>query len=637
MKKYITKAMAILAVIAMVACTEDTIAEGTQSFNDSEFVQKISITGKDFQFDGETRSSVTISESGASFTWNANDTVGIFPNKGSQAFFAMEDGTSTQTATFSGGGWALKSSSTYAAYYPYDFYNRDLTKIPVSYVGQTQNGNNNTDHIGAYDFMAASVATPANGTVAFDMQHLGALVQLRINLLEETGIDNITVKYGSNYNAMFTTTGYIDLTSTTPQINVSGDKSSSIDIKLNNLRVEADETAVIYFMMAPVDMEGKTIDVIVTEDNGFTRTFQIAGKNFVAGKAYSYSMALSQDNVAEVNVKTAGNLLTAVRNKYGTSGQITDLKIVGQLNSSDIGNLRTLFGNLVTLDMSEVNIVTGGSAYYDTYTTVKDEFPAYFMREADLTKLESIMLPNSVKTIPNYSFVDVFSGDKPISTYKLTKIILGEDVETIGAIAFACSMKSIHIPANVTTVGTATFGYCPNLESITVEEGNSKFKSIDGILYEKIGSSWSTDYMLNVCPPAKRAFEAPKDLKIVEINYRAFSDNKHLTSIVIPEGVTKIGGSPFARCSALLSVTLPSTLTTLTTGTGDFWWKNKAMEELHLNHTTPPTWAFSTGSGDTDLPTSCKLYVPNTDDWKYSSTNRSKWSKYFSINIKYDY
>ena len=61
MKKYITKAMAILAVIAMVACTEDTIVEGTQSFNDSEFVQKISITGKDFQFDGETRSSVTIS------------------------------------------------------------------------------------------------------------------------------------------------------------------------------------------------------------------------------------------------------------------------------------------------------------------------------------------------------------------------------------------------------------------------------------------------------------------------------------------------------------------------------------------------------------------------------------------------
>ena len=247
---------------ALVACSEDAIVE---NIDGNGILQRVSITGKDFQFDDATRSSVSITENGASFLWDEDDVIGIFPNEGDQVSFAMSQGAGTQTATFSGGGWALKSSATYAAYYPHVYENRDMTKIPVSYVGQTQNGNNNTDHIGAYDFMAASVATPSNGAVAFDMQHLGCLVQLKIDLLEETGIGNVSIKYGSSYNAMFTTTGHIDLTSATPQINTSGDKSPSIDIKLNNLRVKADETAVVYFMMAPVDMTGKTIDIVVTE------------------------------------------------------------------------------------------------------------------------------------------------------------------------------------------------------------------------------------------------------------------------------------------------------------------------------------------------------------------------------------
>ena len=645
MKRNFIKAISFVSLFAIFACSEDAIVEHTL---DNGVINKVSITGADFKNEDGTRSSVSIGESGASFTWSENDTVGIFPNKGSQAEFAMSEGVGTQTATFSGGGWALKSSATYSAYYPYNFYNRDMTKIPVSYVGQTQNGNNNTDHIGAYDFMAASVATPSNGAVAFDMQHLGCLVQLRIDLLEEVGLGNVSFKYGSSYNAMFTTTGHIDLTSATPQINTSEDKSPSIDIKLNNLRVKADETAVVYFMMAPVNMEGKTIDIAVTEDNGFTRTFQVAGKNFVAGKAYSYSMALSKDNVAEVTVKTAGNLLTEVWNNYGSTTQITDLKIIGPLNGTDIKNLRTQFANLVSLDMSEVDIVAGGDSYNtDEYNNVQNTsantFPAYFMTQSSLTKLESIILPKSVTTIPYGSFVDVFNGgDKPVSTYKLTKIVLGENLTKIGDLAFACSMKSIHIAANVKTIGAAAFGYCPNLESITVEEGNTTFKSIDGILYEKIGSAWSTEYSLNVCPPAKKTFEAPKDLNIVRIDSRAFSDCIYLTDIEIPEGVTDFyGGAVFARCISLEKVTIPSTIKLYSNYCDDAFYDNPAMKELHLNTTTPPQWYFRRGTTSKSyLPTSCKLYVPYTDAWRgndyYSSTNYKNWNQYFSIYYKYN-
>ena len=647
MKKFITKSTALLSLLAVVACSEEALVENVLT-NDGT-IKEINITGKDFQFDGETRSSVTISENGASFTWDEDDVIGIFPNTGDQVSFAMDNGAGTQTATFSGGGWALKSSATYAAYYPHVYENRDMTKIPVSYLGQNQNGNNNTDHIGTFDFMAAAVSTPSNGSVAFDMQHLGCLIQLKIDLLEEAGIGNVSIKYGSSYNAMFTTTGYIDLTSETPQINVSGNKSSSIDVKLNNLRVEADETAVIYFMMAPANMEGKTIDVVVTEDNGFTRTFQVAGKNFVAGKAYSYSMALSRDNIAVVNVKSAGNLLTEVMNNYGSPTQITDLKITGQLNSSDIRNLRIQFDNLVTLDMSDVDIVTGGTEYYQTYTTVKDEFPAHFMKESDLSKLESIILPNSVTTVPNGSFVDNFTddNDKPLSTYKLTKIVLGEDLTKIGEIAFACSMKSIHIPANVTSIGGAAFGYCPYLETITVDEQNTTYKSYDGILYWKETTKWVSGlgnvpaYTISCCPPAKTSIEFPSDMLIYGVLYRGFSDCVHLTEIELPEGVEYIGAAAFARCTVLEKLSIPSTMKVSESyGASNMFYDNPAMKELHLNTTTPPQWYLYTGTGSKSyLPTTCKLYVPNTDAWKgndyYTSSYYKNWDKYFSIVIKY--
>ena len=59
------------------------------------------------------------------------------------------------------------------------------------------------------------------------------------------------------------------------------------------------------------------------------------------------------------------------------------------------------------------------------------------------------------------------------------------------------------------------------------------------------------------------------------------------------------------------------------------------MQELHLKHTTPPSWCYTTGTSYSDLPTSCKLYVPYVSGWWNSSTNRSNWATYFSIY--YDY
>ena len=285
MKKSILKTIALLTSFAIIACSQDIVVENTQNRNDGDAINKICITGKDFQIDDDTRSSVTIGESGASFAWDEDDVIGIFPDKGDQVSFAMEQGAGTQTATFTGGGWALKSSSKYAAYYPHVYENRDLTKIPVSYVGQTQNGNGNTDHIGAYDFMAAGVSTPENGAVAFDMQHLGALVQLTITVPEPSTLTKVVLTSSTE----FTEIGTIDLTAEIPAI-TAVTQSNTLEIALNNVTTtEANEKVIVYFMMAPVDLTDSELTATTYYVNETSSEIELTKNNLQPGKAYRFT------------------------------------------------------------------------------------------------------------------------------------------------------------------------------------------------------------------------------------------------------------------------------------------------------------------------------------------------------------
>ena len=52
--------------------------------------------------------------------------------------------------------------------------------------------------------------------------------------------------------------------------------------------------------------------------------------------------------------------------------------------------------------------------------------------------------------------------------------------------------------------------------------------------------------------------------------HQAFRDCTSLTSIVIPEGVTKIGDFAFLRCTALTSIVIPKSVTTIGQGVFNF-------------------------------------------------------------------
>ena len=123
--------------------------------------------------------------------------------------------------------------------------------------------------------------------------------------------------------------------------------------------------------------------------------------------------------------------------------------------------------------------------------------------------------------------------------------------------------------------------------------------------------------------------------------YGAFDSQKTLTSVVLPDGITKIAAYTFYNCSALESIVLPANLqtigaqsfvkaklTTINIPASVTTIENKAFEQSHLTTvnvfaTIPPAL-----TDQQVFPTTITVYVPEESMSKYK--NHSYWS-YFTI------
>ncbi|MBQ9690440.1 MAG: leucine-rich repeat protein, partial [Candidatus Methanomethylophilaceae archaeon] len=111
----------------------------------------------------------------------------------------------------------------------------------------------------------------------------------------------------------------------------------------------------------------------------------------------------------------------------------------------------------------------------------------------------------------------------------------------------------MNIPAELGSIEDDVFDGCPLLGSICVEEGNRRFASPDGVLFDS-GMTRLLRY-----PPAKEGevFIVPEGIS--EVCKSAFSGCR-LKKVVLPDSVASIGMSAFASCSDLEEVILPKGL-----------------------------------------------------------------------------
>ena len=196
-----------------------------------------------------------------------------------------------------------------------------------------------------------------------------------------------------------------------------------------------------------------------------------------------------------LHVERAGTLhgmINASRLPY-----ITDLKLTGELNGTDISFIRTLVKkNLRFLDLSEARIVEGGAIYYSNYRTSNDIIGSYMFYNPDYSPISpcaisKINLPNSVTGIEEGAFksctrlTDINIPNSVTSiewaTFEnctgLTSINIPGSVTTIGSNAFydCTSLTDINIPNSVTSIGEQAFYNCDNLKSVYMNASTPPF------------------------------------------------------------------------------------------------------------------------------------------------------------------
>ena len=170
--------------------------------------------------------------------------------------------------------------------------------------------------------------------------------------------------------------------------------------------------------------------------------------------------------------------------------------------------------------------------------------------------LASVEIPVGVTKIEERAFYECDS---------LTSISIPNGVTEIQCNAFnSCdNLEFVEIPSSVTAIGfnqwtnkenpSDVFSGCMSLNSINVDEENTRYADVDGVLYNKELTE------LYVCPPAKETVSIPESVTCIKTS--AFSNCKQLTDIGIPNSVTSIEPSAFSYCESLLSVSIPDSVT----------------------------------------------------------------------------
>ena len=163
---------------------------------------------------------------------------------------------------------------------------------------------------------------------------------------------------------------------------------------------------------------------------------------------------------------------------------------------------------------------------------------------AGTTGLEQIHLPAGLKTIGIAAFRDSAIGE----------ISLPEGLEKIGRAAFLDSaLESAELPASLQEIGLAPFAGCRKLKEIEVSNGNPNYKSVDGVLYTKDGTS------LIQYPYEKDGAEYTVEEGTEEIGYGAFARTQ-LQRVNFPQTLVRIDNDAFFECYALTGLEFPDSL-----------------------------------------------------------------------------
>ncbi len=244
-------------------------------------------------FPAATKADIEITDQLIHFAWDETDVVGMFPDRGAQAYFEMAEHAGDDVAEFDGGGWALKSASRYAVYYPYNYDHRERTSIPFHYGGQKQNGKGQYDHLKAFQHLATGAATPQNGSCNYKMDRAEAIVRFRLSLPRIAAYKQLTVKTDDGTPMVVST--ILDVSNENYTINPN-ETVDRVILELENVVTSVQgEIVDFYLMMPPQCLGTKKLIISVDTVEGDSCMGVVDGMDMANNYAYQYSAVLTTD------------------------------------------------------------------------------------------------------------------------------------------------------------------------------------------------------------------------------------------------------------------------------------------------------------------------------------------------------
>ena len=349
MKKQMMAAMCALAVLAACSETsEELVPEVKGEGVYATIEQPVSVDTKSLAYENGK----------LVFTWAEGEKVVVFGNKDAASFNSLTSGE--KSTTLESEGFTLKDNVNYYACLP--AYTipaaTQSTSVPVTFMGQRQTANGNSDHLKSFDYACAS-ATKAEGknTISFELKNQVAWIVLDHTFTDATNnVTSVTINADED---LFVTKGTLDVTTSTI---TEGTKDRKITLNLgeeggNGLSFAAGEAFRGFFTLNPVDLSGKTLTFTATTKSGET----------VALGTFTKASANLTKNLA-VRIQTSGSakVATVGGKEYSTLSAALAAASEGATISvvSDVTTEKVLIDKSVTFDLGGHTVTADDDVFY---------------------------------------------------------------------------------------------------------------------------------------------------------------------------------------------------------------------------------------------------------------------------------
>ena len=308
-------AAAIAAMFMTVSCVK------SEKFLDQSFLETQGVYGIIDQVlsDDEPFSKASVNPDGWKFSFEVGDHINIWSEEGTLVIYTVKRLTSGGGAQFDGGGFALTDGMKYYSSFPLlKSFTTDNTTVPVSYEGQVQTVDGESNHVAPFSYTYSS-STCTSGSAAFAYHF--ACRWLRFNL-------------------------------TLPQNNMT----------LTELKIKADSPVFALNGTMNIQYDGTTGTVFTPGTVSDTMVLELDDLVVTDG-VLNANMAVAPF--------TACNVVVSVKD---ADGIVYESQVIAQDAAVTLGKYRTI--TTTVADPSAYGVAKIGSTYYDTIAAAVDAVPA---------------------------------------------------------------------------------------------------------------------------------------------------------------------------------------------------------------------------------------------------------------------